>query len=112
METAVKPVQDGRSRKRRWPAEQKLAVLQEWKNGAPLEEVCRRYAVNAAQMYRWKRSLEQGLKESGEMVPKSQVAGLTKRVEELERALGRKALEVEVLKKTFEFKGLKLPEGT
>lgn len=112
METAVKPVQDGRSRKRRWPAEQKLAVLQEWKNGAPLEEVCRRYGLNAAQMYRWKRSLEQGLKESGEMVPKSQVTGLTKRVEELERALGRKALEVEVLKKAYEFKGLKLPEGT
>ena len=112
METAMKPVQDGRSRKRRWPAEQKLAVLQEWKNGVPLEEVCRKYALNAAQMYRWKRSLEQGLKESGEMAPRSQVVGLQKRVEELERALGRKALEVEVLKKTYELKGLKLPEGT
>ena len=65
METVLKPVQDGRGRKRRWPAEQKLAVLQEWKNGAPLEEVCRRYALNAAQMYRWKRSLEQGLKGVG-----------------------------------------------
>lgn len=77
----------------------------------PLEEVCRKYSVNAAQMYRWKRSLDQGLKESGEMVPKSQMLGLQKRVEELERALGRKALEVDVLKKAFEFKGLKLPEG-
>ena len=62
METVLKPVQDGRGRKRRVPAEQKLAVLQEWKNGVPLEEVCRKYALNAAQMYRWKRSLEQGLK--------------------------------------------------
>ena len=44
-----------------------------------------------------------GAKESG--------AGLKKRVEELERALGRKALEVDVLKKAFELKGLKLPEG-
>ena len=35
-----------------------------------------KYGVNAAQMYRWKRSLEQELKESGEMVPKSQVLGL------------------------------------
>lgn len=112
MEAVVKPVQDGRSRKRRWSAEQKLAVLQEWKNGVPLEEVCRKYALNAAQMYRWKRSLEQGLKESGEMVPRSQVLGLQKRIDELERALGRKALEVEVLKKTYELKGLKLPEGT
>ena len=29
METVLKPVQDGRGRKRRWLAEQKLAVLQE-----------------------------------------------------------------------------------
>jgi transposase-like protein len=77
----------------------------------PLEEVCRKYAVNAAQMYRWKRSLDQGLKEPGEMVPKSHVLGLQKRVEELERALGRKALEVDVLKKACALKGLKLPEG-
>jgi len=108
METVVKPVRNGR---RRWSAEQKLAVLQEWRNGVPLEEVCRKYAVNAAQMYRWKRSLDQGLKESGELVPKSQVLGLQKRVEELERALGRKALEVDVLKKAYELKGLRLPEG-
>jgi transposase-like protein len=75
--------------------------------GGPLEEVCWKYAVNAAQMYRWKRSLEQGLKEPGEMVPKSHVLGLQKRVDELERALGQKALEADMLKKAFELKGLK-----
>lgn len=112
MEATIKPVQNGRRRKRRWPAEQKLAVLQEWKNGISLEEVCRKYSVNAAQMYRWKRSLDQGLKESGELVPKSQVLGLQKRVDELERALGWKALEVDLLKKVYELKGLRLPEGT
>src|SRR3989442_12167702 len=112
METAVKPVQNGRGRKRRWPAEQKLAVLQEWKNGVPREEICRKYAVNAAQMYRWKRSLDQGLKESGEMVPKSQMLGLQKRVEELDRALGRKAWESDIFKKLYKLKGLRFPEGT
>jgi transposase-like protein len=111
METVMKPVQNGRGGRRRWSGEQKLAVLQEWKNGVPLEEVCRKDAMNAAQMYRGKRSLDQGLKEPGELIPKSQVLGLQKRVEELERALGRKALEVDVFKKTFELKGLKLPEG-
>ncbi len=88
MDTAVKSVQTGRGRRRRWSAEQKLTVLQEWQTGVPLEELCRKYAVNAAQMSRWKRSLDQGLKEPGEMVPKSHVLGLQKRVEELERALG------------------------
>lgn len=98
METVMKPVQNGRGGRRRWSGEQKLAVLREWKNGVPLEEVCRKYAMNAAQMYRWKRSLDQGLKEPGELIPKSQVLGLQKRIEELERALGRKALEVDVFK--------------
>ncbi len=112
METGVKPVQSGRGRRGRWPSEQKLAMLQEWRSGVPLEEVCRKYGVNAALLYRWKRSLDQGLKESGELIPKSQVATLQRRIDDLERVLGRKALEVEVLKKAFELKGLKLPEGT
>ena len=58
MDTAVKPVQTGR--RRRWSAEQKLIVLQEWHTGIPLEELCRTYAMHAAQMSRWKRSLDQG----------------------------------------------------
>jgi transposase-like protein len=111
MDTVMKPVQNGRGRRRQWSGEQKLTVLQEWQTGVPLEEICRKYAVNAAQMYRWKRSLDQGLKEAGALVPKSLVGGLQRRVEELERALGRKALALDVLKKVFELKGLKLPEG-
>lgn len=110
MDTVMKPVQNAHGRRRQWSREQKLTGLQEWRTGVPLEEICRKYAVNAAQMYRWKRSLDQGLKESGKLVPKSLVGGLQKRVEELERPLGRKTLEVDVLKKTFELKGLKLPE--
>ena len=76
-----------------------------------MEEVCRKYAVNAAQMYRWKRSLEQGLKEPGEMVPKSHVLGLQKRVDELERALGQKALEADVLKAPSSSRGSNDPKG-
>ena len=41
------------------------------------------------------------------MVPKSHVLGLQKRVDELERALGQKALEADMLKSAFELKGLK-----
>ncbi len=90
MDPVMKPTQNGRGRRRRWSSEQKLTVLQEWQTGVPLEEIYRKYAVNAAQMYRWKHSLDQGLKESGEFVPKSLGSGLQKRIDELERALGRK----------------------
>ena len=30
MDTLMKPVQDGRGRRRQWSSEQKLTVLQEW----------------------------------------------------------------------------------
>jgi len=62
-------------------------------------------------MYPWKRSLDQELKESGELVPKSQVLGLQKRVEELERVLGRKVLEVDLFKKSTSSRGSDYPRG-
>ena len=109
METTETPVQRGR--RRLWSAERKLIVLQEWRNGTPLEEVCRKHGIQAVQMYKWRRQLEKGLADRGEMVPKGEVTALQKKLEELERALGRKALEVDLLKKFFEMKGLKLPDG-
>jgi len=57
MDTVMKPGQNGRGRRRQWSSEQKLTVLQEWQTGVTVEEICRKYAVNTAQMYRWKRSL-------------------------------------------------------
>ena len=111
MEAVEKPVQRNGNGKRRWTAEQKLALIQEWQGGLPVEEVSRRHAVAPAQLYKWRRDMERGLAERGEMVPRSQVMTLQKRVEELERALGRKALEVDVLKKFYEAKGLRLPEA-
>ena len=96
---------------RRWTPEQKMAMLQEWKNGTPIQELCRRHGLHTWQMYKWRRALEQGLADRGELVPKHQIGALQRKVEELEKALGRKAMEVDILKKFFELKGLKLPEG-
>lgn len=111
METAVMPSQNGSKRRGRWSPEKKFAVLQEWQQGTPVEELCRRHGLHATQLYRWKKATDRSLKETRELIPKSQVAALQKKIDELERALGRKSLEVDVLKKTFELKGLKLPEG-
>ena len=109
METTALPVQ--RAPKRLWSPEKKMAVLQAWQDGTPLEEVCRTHGVHASQVYKWKRALDRGLQDRGALVPKSQVIALQKRIEELERALGRKTLELDVLKKAYALKGLKLPEG-
>jgi len=110
MESDSVPVQK-RSRQHR-SLEQKLALLQEWRDGLPQAEVCRKYGVSAAQLYKWRRDLERGLADRGELVPKSQMTALQRKVDDLEKALGRSSLENQILKKYFELKGLKLPEGT
>jgi len=58
MNIAVKPVTAGRGRRRRWSADQKLTMQQERQTGVPLEEIGRKYAVNAAHMYHWKGTLD------------------------------------------------------
>ncbi len=105
-------VQKGRKRGRNWSPEQKMALLQEWRDGTPLEEICRREGLASWSLYRWRKGLERGLAQKGELVPKPQLVAAWRRVDELEKALGRKTLENEILKKAFELKGLRMPEGS
>jgi transposase-like protein len=101
--------------KRKWSPEQKLAIVGEFEGGVNAEELCRKYNINKQMLYKWKRSLEssgkEGLKNNGEIVARSQYLAALKKIDDLERALGRKALELDILKKSFELKGLKLPDG-
>ena len=103
------PVKAGR--RKRIPSEQKLAILQQWQGGTPIAELCRTHNLKAGAIYRWKSQLDRGLRDHGELIPKSRLLPLQRRIEELERALGRKALEVDILKKFCELKELRLPEG-
>jgi putative transposase len=98
-------------RRKRATAEQKLAILQEWQAGTPVAELCRLHNLKAAAIYRWKQQLDHGLRDQGELVPKSRLQPLQRKIDELERALGRKALEVDILKKYCELKDIRLPEG-
>ena len=98
-------------RRTRVAAEQKLAILQQWQAGTPVAELCRTHNLKAAAIYRWKQQLDHGLRDHGELVPKSRLLSLQRKVDELERALGRKALEVDILKKFCELKDIRLPEG-
>jgi transposase-like protein len=54
MEAVTMPVQSRKvTGRKRWDVEQKLAVLREWKEGLPLQELCRRYGLHASQVYGW-----------------------------------------------------------
>lgn len=104
-----------KSGKRKWSVEQKLGILKELESGVHYAELCRKYNLSTQLLYGWRKKFQgsgkHGLSFEGEVVAKSQYLTALKRTEELEMALGRKTLENEILKKTFEIKGIKLPEG-
>lgn len=88
-----------------------FAIFQQWQAGTPGHELCRLHSLKAGAIYRWKQQLDHGLRDHGERIPKSRLLPLQRKIDELERALGGKALEVDILKKFCELKDLRLPEG-
>lgn len=78
-------------------------VLSGLKGEATIAELCRRYGVSEATYYKLRdRFLAAGREGLGNSGHTQQVKALNDRVRELERALGRKSLEVELLKKRDE----------
>ena len=75
-------------------------VLAGFKGEIPVADLCRQYGVSQATYYKLRdRFLQYGRKGLGNPSSKSEEQRLKKRMEDLEAALGRKQLEVELLKK-------------
>lgn len=94
-------------RRRRYSLEEKRRLLEEaLAPGASMSEVARRHGVSASLLFRWRRQMEEGgltgLVAEERVVPESEAKQLKKRVRELERLLGKKTLENEILKEAIE----------
>ena len=79
--------------------EEKWQILQEGLKSGNISETCRRHGIAANLFYRWKDEAEQGAKAA--LGGKSAAAAETekdRRIRQLERTLGRKSLEIEILK--------------
>jgi transposase len=79
--------------------EEKWQILQEGLKGGNVSERCRHHGIAANLFYRWKDEAEQGAKAA--LGGKSAAAAETekdRRIRQLERTLGRKSLEIEILK--------------
>ena len=88
--------------RRRLTAEQKRVMVEEaGQPGMSVSAVARKHKVHPNQLFKWKRLLRQGTlcsqRPGQEVVPLSEVKELKARITDLERALGRKTLEVETL---------------
>ncbi len=96
----------GRERRRRYSAEQKLALVDEtMQAGMTVSAVARLHGVSPSLLFNWRRLMMQGgqvaIKADDVVVAASHARELELRVRELERLLGRKTLEVEVLKEAL-----------
>ncbi|QDE84059.1 hypothetical protein BHS07_22245 [Myxococcus xanthus] len=104
--TEVAPEADGAEpggRRRRYSAEEKLRMLSEAESpGSSVSLVARKYGVNPSQLFRWRQLKEagsvSGLKAGEAVVPESEMQQLKAQVRELQRMLGKKTQEVEILR--------------
>ncbi len=90
-------------RRRRWSAEEKVRIVEEtYLPGASVSEVARRHGVAGNQVFGWRRLMAQGaLTAAGageEVVAASEYRALEVQVRELQRMLGKKTMENELLR--------------
>jgi|SRR6516162_6144128 transposase len=93
-------------RRRRWSVDQKLAILAEaGQPGMSISYVARRHGISPSLLFGWRRRMTEGGKEAiradDEVVAKAEVRELQKRIRELERVLGKKTLENEILREAL-----------
>ena len=94
-------------RRRRWSAEEKAAIVQEtYAPGMSVSLVARRRGIAPNQLFRWRRLYAAGaLSAVGageEVVPASEYRALQSQVRELQRLLGKKTLENEILREALD----------
>jgi transposase len=104
----------GVARRRRFTSEQKLSVVAEtMQPGMSISYVARRHGLSPSLVFRWRRLMSEGGKEAvradDDVVAASELRRLEERVRELERLLGRKTMEVEILKEALDLARTKKP---
>jgi transposase len=90
-------------RRRRWSPEEKRAILEEGEQlGNSLSAVARKYGVNPNQLFHWRKLMREGaliaVGADDQVVPASEVKQLKAQIRELERLLGKKTMETEILR--------------
>jgi transposase len=101
-------------RRRRWSAAEKVRLVEEaMQPGMSISLVARRAGIAPSQLFAWRRRMVEGgqaaVEANEDVVGTSKVRELERKVRELERLLGRKTLEVEILKEALEAARTKKP---
>lgn len=102
----IEIVTDG-GRRRRWSAAEKLRIVEETLDErASISVVARRNGVAPNLLYRWRRLMLDGgavaVSEDDDVTSNRTVRQMEDRIRELERQLGRKTLEAEILREALD----------
>ena len=90
-------------KRRRWaPIEKRQIVQETYQEGVTVSYVARKHGIPPSQLFYWRKMMESGaltsIKTEEAVVPMSEVQALKKRIRELERVLGQKTLDNEILR--------------
>lgn len=102
----IEIITDG-GRRRRWSAAEKVRIVEETLyDGESISAVARRNGVAPNLLYRWRRLMLDGgsvaVAGDDDVTSNRTVRQMEERIRELERQLGRKTLEAEILREALE----------
>ena len=102
----IEIITDG-GRRRRWTSAEKLRIVEETLDDrSSISVVARRNGVAPNLLYRWRRLMLEGgsvaVSEDDDVTSNRVVRQMEDRIRELERQLGRKTLEAEILREALE----------
>ena len=89
-------------RRRSTPDEKRTIVQETYEPGKSVSSVARQRGIIPSQLFYWRRRMEDGaltgVGSEERVVPESQIKELELRIRQLERVLGQKTLDIEILK--------------
>jgi transposase len=97
----------GAERRRRWSAGKKVAMVREtYEPGMTVSLIARKHGINPNQLFHWRKLERIGALTAvgaGEtVVPAAELEAARRQIRELQRLLGKKTLEAEILKEAVE----------
>ncbi|MGR8209174.1 IS3 family transposase [Escherichia coli] len=98
----------GPEKRRRRTTQEKIAIVQQsFEPGMTVSLVARQHGVAASQLFLWCKQYQEGsltaVAAGEQVVPASELAAAMKQIKELQRLLGKKTMENELLKEAVEY---------
>jgi transposase len=97
----------GTHRRRRYTAQEKVRLVEETlQPGMTVSAVARLHGVSPSLLFQWRRRMSDGgheaVRADEDVVPLSRVRELENKIRDLERLLGRKTMETEILREALD----------